>query len=143
MGKNVELIGGEEFARNLILAAKLLAEGVEEAMIDTQLAVGKQASEWVPYDTGNLQSSMEVKDLQKKRSGWSAEIRYNGRKAPYAIIQHQRGDLRHAGPQNTRRARGNKGRARWLSLAVKKEESDYADRLQKSVEKRLRRIRAL
>lgn len=130
--------GANELARNLMKAAQDLAEGVEEAMDQTQAAVAKEASDTVPYDTGNLQSSLKVKDIKKKRGSWEAEVMYSGKKAPYAIVQHQNLSMTHPGPKNRRPARGAKGKPRWLTESIKTEEPEYLPRLKKSVEKRWR-----
>lgn len=114
--------GMEQLQQTLKSMPKRVQNEMGRAMRDEAVAVLAKAQELVPYDTGYLMSTGDVRDVRKNQHRTDIEVSYT---APYAVHVHE-----------DPRGRGWK----WLSKAFQARMSGLsrriADRLRKALEKR-------
>lgn len=78
---------------NLIIADHLFLEGLD---------ILRMAKKIVPFDTGNLSSTGTVTPPKARGGRVFVEVKFGGRRAPYAIIQHENLEYHHDPPRQAK-----------------------------------------
>lgn len=80
--------------RKVDLADVATRQAVLVAVNDIALEVAGKADELVPFDTGALSGSQRIEHATSRTL--TATVSYGGPAAPYALVQHEDMDYRHA-----------------------------------------------
>lgn len=91
----IDLSGDQEFLRKLKSLGDRATTIVSGALLQEAEAIMTESKKQVPVDTGNLRSSGHVTPPEVRGGHVAVTLAYGGPAAPYAIVQHERLDLRH------------------------------------------------
>lgn len=96
--RRISFIGKREVIFNLQKIKKNVNKVMAVALINEAVQVYQKSLRLVPKDTGLLQSTGKITHFA--RAGrFHVSIRYGGRRAPYAVVQHENPDFHHDPPR--------------------------------------------